>query len=219
MHAPRDTAQAAEAWGRRGRGSLTDESKVSQGKHTSPPPTPTHTPFHGNLSETRLHLRVGKITNYTQTSTAQQHNSVNDYLNDKTERFSARVGGERGGRSKDAPRAPRCTRAPGSHPQHAQPTPRPYLLGEMQQSAFFPVTNAFIRVGAMSGTSGRKRAAFVFRSENVIADLFTLTMDHDSAGTTVLHTDQFICGKISNVNCLGSEKSVTWISRATTIYI
>lgn len=40
-------------------------------------------------------------------------------------------------------------------------------------------------------------------------------MDHDSAVTTVLHTDQFICSKISSINCLGSEKSVTWISCAT----
>lgn len=71
----------------------------------------------------------------------------------------------------------------------------------------------------MSGTSGRKWAAFVFCSENVIADLFTLTVDHDSAVTTVLHTDRFVCGKISNVNCLGSEKSVMWVSRATAIYI
>lgn len=30
--------------------------------------------------------------------------------------------------------------------------------------------------------------------------------------TTVLHTDQCICSKISNVNCLGSEKLATWVS-------
>lgn len=39
-------------------------------------------------------------------------------------------------------------------------------------------------------------------------------MDHDSAVTTVLHTDQFICSKISSINCLGSEKLVTQISCA-----
>lgn len=66
----------------------------------------------------------------------------------------------------------------------------------------------------MSETSGSNRAAFVFCSENVITDLFTLTVDHDSAVTTVLHTDQFICGTISSVNCLGSEKLDTWISCA-----
>lgn len=66
----------------------------------------------------------------------------------------------------------------------------------------------------MSETSGSKRTAFVFCSENVITDLFTLTVDHDSAVTTVLHTDQFICSKISSVNCLGSEKLDAWISCA-----
>lgn len=66
----------------------------------------------------------------------------------------------------------------------------------------------------MPETSGSKCTAFVFCSENVITDLFTLTVDHDSAVTTVLHTDQFICSKISSVNCLGSEKLDTWISCA-----
>lgn len=107
----------------------------------------------------------------------------------------------------------------GCPPQQAQPTPRPYLLGGIQHSAFFPVTTAFSRQRAASGTSGRKRAAFVFCSENVIADPFTFTGDHDSAVTTVLHTDQLICGNISNVNCLGSENSVTWVSHATARYM
>lgn len=109
-------------------------------------------------------------------------------------------------------------------PQKARQISQPYLFREMKQRSFFPVTNTslggcVIRPEEMSGTSGRKRAAFVFCSENVITDLFTLTADHDSAVTSVLHTDQWICSKMSNVNCLGSEKSVTWVSGATTIYI
>ena len=100
---------------------------------------------------------------------------------------------------------------------------QPYLYRGIKQRSFFLVTNTFlgesvIRVEEMSESSGRKWVTFVFRSENVITDLFTLTVDHDSAVTTVLHTDQFICSKISNVNCLGSEKLVTWISCATTVY-
>lgn len=100
---------------------------------------------------------------------------------------------------------------------------QPYLYRGIKQRSFFLVTNTFlgesvIRVEEMSESSGRKWVTFVFCSENVITDLFTLTVDHDSAVTTVLHTDQFICSKISNVNCLGSEKLVTWISCATTVY-
>lgn len=68
VHDSCTTARAAEARGRRGRGSVPDEGGREE-ENTLCPPTPTHTPFPANLSETRPHLRVGKTTNDVQTST------------------------------------------------------------------------------------------------------------------------------------------------------
>lgn len=72
-----------------------------------PPPPPTHTRFHANPSNTRLHLRLGKITDYMQTSTTQSPNSLatiltNDNRNGKG--LCAGGGGSEGGEAKGAAR-------------------------------------------------------------------------------------------------------------------